>query len=64
MTVTVFDANGRRVREVFQENNAAERGRATWDGRDDAGRAVAAGSYVYVVQAGEQRASGRLTLVK
>jgi hypothetical protein len=64
VTVTVFDANGRRVREVFQENNAAERGRATWDGRDDAGRAVAAGSYVYVVQAGEQRASGRLTLVK
>ncbi|MBK9474643.1 MAG: T9SS type A sorting domain-containing protein [bacterium] len=39
VTVTVFDANGRRVREVFQENNAAERGRANWDGRDDAGRA-------------------------
>jgi hypothetical protein len=62
--VTVYDAAGRRVREVWRGPVAADEGRATWDGRDDTGRTVAAGSYVYVVNAGAHRTSGRLTLVK
>lgn len=62
--VTVFDAFGRRVREVYRETGAPERGKAEWDGRDELGRSVAAGSYVYVVEAGQQKTGGRLTLVK
>lgn len=62
--VTVFDAFGRRVRELYHQDSAPERGRTEWDGRDETGRAVAAGSYVYVVESGYERASGRLTLVK
>jgi hypothetical protein len=62
--VTVLDAAGRLVREVWQGEAGANEGQAVWDGRDEAGRAVAAGSYVYVVDAGRERASGHLTLVK
>ncbi len=62
--VTVLDAAGRLVREVWEGDAAASEGHAEWDGRDETGRAVAAGSYVYVVDAGSERASGRLTLVK
>lgn len=62
--VTVLDAAGRLVRGLWQGDAAADEGKIDWDGRDEAGRAVAAGSYVYVVDAGSERASGRLTLVK
>jgi len=62
--VMVLDAAGRLVREVWQGEAAANEGQAEWDGRDETGRAVAAGSYVYVVDTGDERASGRLTLVK
>lgn len=62
--VAVFDAAGRLVREVWRGRSAADIGQAVWDGRDGTGRTVAAGSYVYVVEAGGQRSGGRLTLVK
>jgi hypothetical protein len=62
--VTVFDAFGRRVRELYDQDGAPERGTAEWDGRDELGRAVAAGSYVYVVETDKERTGGRLTLVK
>lgn len=62
--VTVFDAFGRRVRELYDQDGAPERGTAEWDGRDELGRAVAAGSYVYVVEADQEKTGGRLTLVK
>ena len=62
--VAVYDAAGRLVREVWRGRSAADIGQAVWDGRDETGRTVAAGSYVYVVEAGGQHTSGRLTLVK
>ncbi|MBK8164926.1 MAG: spondin domain-containing protein [bacterium] len=62
--VTIYDAFGRRVREIYDQDGAPERGKAEWDGRDELGRAVAAGSYVYVVEADQEKTGGRLTLVK
>jgi hypothetical protein len=62
--VAVHDAAGRRVRELWRGPAAADEGRSVWDGRDDEGRAVAAGSYLYTVEAGSDKAAGRLTLVK
>ena len=42
----LFDAGGRRVRTLLAGDLAAGDHEATWDGRDDRGRAVAAGAYV------------------
>jgi photosystem II stability/assembly factor-like uncharacterized protein len=43
----VFDLAGRRVRTLADGEHGAGRHDVAWDGRDDAGRAVRAGSYRY-----------------
>ena len=50
VSLTVYDVLGRRVRQVWDGPLEAGRHRFTWDGRDAAGKAVAAGVYVYQVE--------------
>ena len=50
VSLTVYDVLGRRVRQVWQGPLGAGRHRFTWDGRDEAGKAVAAGVYIYQVE--------------
>ena len=50
VSLTVHDILGRRVRQVWQGPLGAGTHRFVWDGRDEAGRAVAAGVYVYRVE--------------
>ena len=49
VSLTVHDVLGRRVRQVWQGPLRAGSHRFVWDGRDEVGRAVAAGVYVYRV---------------
>ena len=42
---------------------AAGEHRATWDGRDDAGRRVAPGVYLYRIHAGAFRSSRKLSIL-
>ena len=50
VSLTVYDVLGRRVRQVWQGPLRAGSHRFVWDGRDAAGKAVAAGVYVYQVE--------------
>ena len=50
VSLTVYDVLGRRVRQVWQGPLGAGRHRFTWDGRDEAGKGVAAGVYIYQVE--------------
>ena len=52
-TCRVLDATGRVIRVLSPEIAAGESATFRWDGRDDAGRAVAAGAYFVRVHAGE-----------
>ena len=45
VSIDVFDARGARVASVLDARRSATRHRAAWNGRDDAGRRVAAGVY-------------------
>lgn len=45
VTIDAYDATGRRVARVLEAEAAAGPGAATWDGRDDAGRALPRGLY-------------------
>ncbi|MCY3666351.1 MAG: T9SS type A sorting domain-containing protein [Gemmatimonadetes bacterium] len=50
VSLTVYDVLGRRVRQVWQGPLGAGTHRFVWDGRDEAGKAVAAGVYLYRVE--------------
>ena len=50
VALVIYDVLGRRVRQVWQGPLGAGSHRFTWDGRDDAGKAVAAGVYIYQVE--------------
>ena len=50
VSLTVYDVLGRRVHQVWQGPLGAGQHRFTWDGRDEAGKAVAAGVYIYRVE--------------
>ena len=62
---TVFDAGGRRVRDLGPVAGAAGAGAfaVTWDRLDDAGRAVAPGIYFAQVVAGTKREARPIVLV-
>ena len=50
VSLTVYDVLGRRVRQVWQGPLGAGSHRLIWDGRDEAGKDVAAGVYIYRVE--------------
>ena len=48
--LVLYDVLGRRVRQVWQGPLRAGSHRFVWDGRDEGGKAVAAGVYIYKVE--------------
>lgn len=64
MTIAVYDVTGRAVRTLFAGSKPAGRHAVRWDGRDGAGRSVAAGTYVLRLQAGAQTLTRKLTIVR
>jgi len=65
VTLRIFDLSGRLVRELIAgEFRAPGRHEIVWNGRDDAGRQVASGTYFYRLEAGEFAETKRMVLVK
>jgi len=60
----VYDVSGRRVRALVEREVPAGNHTSLWDGRDDAGRAVASGVYFYRIVAGSFVASQKMVLLK
>ena len=50
VSLTVYDVLGRRVRQLWQGSLRSGVHRFTWNGRDEVGRNVAAGAYLYRVE--------------
>jgi len=57
-------ADGSRVRQLVAGSFAAGEHAVFWDGRDDAGRSVASGTYLLRLVAGDTRQVRKLTLVR
>jgi len=65
VTLRIFDLEGRPVRLMLDRVRQEPRPhRVTWDGRDESGELLPSGSYWYVLAAGDQRAMGRVTLLR
>jgi len=62
--LAVYDLSGRLVRTLVDGPLARGAHTATWDGRDDAGRGVASGIYVYRLRAGGRDEARRMALLK
>jgi flagellar hook capping protein FlgD len=63
VTLEVFSIDGRRAATVVSRALAAGAHRVTWDARDDDGRALASGVYVYRIRAGTHVASRKLLII-
>ncbi|NOX36429.1 MAG: T9SS type A sorting domain-containing protein [Calditrichaeota bacterium] len=64
VNVQIFDMLGRPIRTLFQGNLVAGNYLTTWDGRDESGRMVASGNYIYVLKVNNRFVSKRLTLLR
>jgi flagellar hook assembly protein FlgD len=62
--LTIFDASGRRIRALVDEDQAAGSRATVWNGRDDSGNAASSGVYFYVLDAGKERLTRKLVLLK
>jgi hypothetical protein len=62
--VRVYDIGGRLIRTLIEGELPASSHRVVWDGRDERGQGVASGSYFVRVEAGENVATGRMTLLR
>ncbi|MHB8079391.1 MAG: CARDB domain-containing protein, partial [Candidatus Krumholzibacteriia bacterium] len=60
----VYDLRGARVRTLVSAPLPAGRHEATWDGRDDAGRPLASGTYLARLEAGGVTEMKKMVLVK
>jgi len=65
VSLHVFDASGRLVRDLIRvEEYTPGRYEVAWNGRDDAGRQVASGTYFYRLEAGSYSETKRMVLIK
>ena len=60
----VYDIIGRLVSVLFDEELPAGRHKVTWDARDEVGRSVASGVYVYRLVAGDFAETRTMILLK
>jgi len=65
VSLRVFDLSGRLVRDlIVGELRYPGRHEVVWNGRDDAGRPVASGTYFYRLEAGDFAETKRMVLIK
>ena len=62
--LVIYNAVGQVVRVLVDEVLAAGAYRVRWDGRDEAGRMVSTGMYLYVMEAGTFTETKSMTLLK
>ena len=64
VALRVYDVAGRLVTTLVDATEKAGYRRAVWDGKDSGGRAVAAGTYFYRLNAGTFSATRKLLLLR
>jgi hypothetical protein len=62
--LTIFDVSGRAVRSLVNGALPAGEHAVVWDGRDDMGRSVPSGIYLYKIQAGTETATKKMMLLE
>jgi len=63
-SLRIFDAAGRSLRTLVDEERIAGEHEVGWDGRDDTGRMVSSGVYFYRMQAGSWHSQKKLVVFR
>jgi hypothetical protein len=63
-TLRIYNIQGQLVRTLVDEPQKAGTHRVSWDGRDNAGRQVASGVYLYRLEAGDFSKSEKMVLIR
>jgi hypothetical protein len=63
-TLAIYDLRGRRVRTLVDRPLEPGTHLFAWDGRDDDGRPVSSGTYIYRMKRGDERSSKKMILAK
>ena len=64
VNIAICDVMGRNIRTLMNVDQTAGYHSIHWDARNDMGEGVAAGMYIYIIQAGEFRATKKMVLLK
>ena len=64
MYLSIYNLTGQTIRELIGTPAGAGRHTASWDGRDEAGRRVGSGVYIYRLQVGAQIRTRQMLLLK
>lgn len=64
VVLSIWNLTGQLVRQLVRETQAPGHYSVIWDGRDEAGRLVANGVYLYRIRAGEFQASRKMVLIQ
>ena len=62
--LSLYNLSGQLIRTLVDGERAAGHHTVVWDGRDDAGRAVASGTYLYRLQAETRVETRKLLLLR
>jgi hypothetical protein len=62
--IGIYNVAGQKVRTLISEEQDAGYKKVIWDSRDDSGKAVASGVYIYRMEAGDFMDIKRLILLK
>ena len=62
--LSIFDVAGRLVRTLVNESRPAGRHSVSWEGRDESGRSVPSGVYLYRMEAGNFVATQRMVRLR
>ena len=62
--LTVYGMTGQRLRSLVDQVQMAGEHRIVWDGRDEVGRRLASGVYLYSIRVGKEEQTRRLVLLR
>ncbi|MFC1629523.1 FlgD immunoglobulin-like domain containing protein, partial [Gemmatimonadota bacterium] len=64
VSLHIFNVRGQLVRTLLDEEMEGGYHKVAWDGRTESGRTAASGIYIYLIQAGRDKQSRKLTIIK
>lgn len=64
VALVLYDLLGRELKALVKEEQGAGTHQVSWDGRDESGRALASGIYLYSLSAGGFRATRKLVVIR